>query len=217
MTGGDGNDSLSGDAGADNLSGQAGADVIDGGDGSDTLSGGIADDSLVGGAADDFISGGDGSDSLTGSAGNDTLRAASSQPHEIYGLAGVDVLAGAAGAVFQALADGRGSASALISALTRAGEEHRLLAWSAHADEQAIIDALRETRIAGAGLDVFWTEPMGAEHPLYAFDNAVLTPHLGYVERDQLERYYNDQFNRVLAFEKGAPVDVANPQALAVR
>lgn len=48
--------------------------------------------------------------------------------------------AGAAGAVFQALADGRGSASGLISALTRAGEEHRLLAWSAHADEQAIID-----------------------------------------------------------------------------
>lgn len=54
--------------------------------------------------------------------------------------------AGAAGAVFQALADGRGSASGLISALTRAGEEHRLLAWSAHADEQAIIDG---TVVAG--------------------------------------------------------------------
>ena len=48
--------------------------------------------------------------------------------------------AGAAGAVFQALADGRGSASGLIEALTRAGEEHRLLAWSADADEQKLID-----------------------------------------------------------------------------
>ena len=54
--------------------------------------------------------------------------------------------AGAAGAVFQALADGRGSASGLIDALTRAGEEHRLLAWSAHPDEQALIDG---TVVAG--------------------------------------------------------------------
>lgn len=54
--------------------------------------------------------------------------------------------AGAAGAVFQALADGRGSASGLIDALTRAGEEHRLLAWSADPTEQALIDG---TVIAG--------------------------------------------------------------------
>jgi len=52
----------------------------------------------------------------------------------------------ATSAVFQALADGRGSASGIIDALTRAGEQHRLLLWSAHPEEQALIDG---TVIAG--------------------------------------------------------------------
>jgi D-3-phosphoglycerate dehydrogenase / 2-oxoglutarate reductase len=45
-------------------------------------------------------------------------------------------------------------------------------------DEQALADALAEGRIAGAGLDVFTTEPTTAS-PLFAFDNVVVTPHLG--------------------------------------
>jgi D-3-phosphoglycerate dehydrogenase len=45
-------------------------------------------------------------------------------------------------------------------------------------------------------------------------DNVLCTPHLGYVERDQLDRYFADQFARVLAFERGAPVDAVNPEAL---
>ena len=46
-------------------------------------------------------------------------------------------------------------------------------------DEKALIEALRERRIAGAGLDVFAVEPLVPDHPLLKFDNVVLTPHFG--------------------------------------
>ena len=82
----------------------------------------------------------------------------------------------------------------------------------------ALVAALKAGRPGMAAVDVFEKEPVtDLQQPLLNMDNVVCTPHLGYVERDQLERYYNDQFNRVLAFEKGSPVDVANPQALAAR
>jgi phosphoglycerate dehydrogenase-like enzyme len=46
-------------------------------------------------------------------------------------------------------------------------------------DEPALIDALRAGRIAGAGLDVTWTEPLPADHPFWAMPNVLLTPHVG--------------------------------------
>jgi D-3-phosphoglycerate dehydrogenase len=82
----------------------------------------------------------------------------------------------------------------------------------------ALVAALQAGRPGMAALDVFEQEPVtDLLQPLLNMDNVVCTPHLGYVERDQLERYYADQFGRVLAFAKGAPVDVANPQVLAAR
>ena len=49
-------------------------------------------------------------------------------------------------------------------------------------DEKALVDALREGRIAGAGLDVYDQEPLPLDHPLRALGNAVtLSPHIGYV------------------------------------
>lgn len=54
--------------------------------------------------------------------------------------------AAAAAAVFQAVADGDGDPAALLSALTRAGDEHRLLLWSAHEEDQAL---LADTTLAG--------------------------------------------------------------------
>lgn len=89
--------------------------------------------------------------------------------------------AGAAGAVFQALADGRGSASGLIEALTRAGEEHRLLAWSAHADEQAIIDGtvlagqLPVTDAHTARFGVFLNDGTGSKMSYYIDPDVSLT------------------------------------------
>lgn len=46
-------------------------------------------------------------------------------------------------------------------------------------DQEALVEALRERRIAGAGLDVFTPEPLSPGHPLTTLDNVVLTPHVG--------------------------------------
>jgi D-3-phosphoglycerate dehydrogenase len=46
-------------------------------------------------------------------------------------------------------------------------------------DETALVDALREGRIAGAALDVYSSEPLPADHPLRTVETAVLTPHIG--------------------------------------
>jgi len=54
-------------------------------------------------------------------------------------------------------------------------------------DEAALIDTLASGRIAGAGLDVFQTEPLGAGHALYPLDNVVLTPHSAGVTAEALE------------------------------
>src|ERR1700682_275060 len=56
-------------------------------------------------------------------------------------------------------------------------------------DEAALIVALEERRIAGAGLDVFDVEPLPADHPLRKLDNVVLSPHLGYVAEQNYRPY----------------------------
>jgi D-3-phosphoglycerate dehydrogenase len=55
-------------------------------------------------------------------------------------------------------------------------------------DEQALVAALRERRIAGAGLDVLETEPPRADHPLFAMENIVLTPHTAAYIRSAFDR-----------------------------
>ncbi|MFP2924579.1 D-2-hydroxyacid dehydrogenase family protein [Pyxidicoccus sp. 3LG] len=73
-------------------------------------------------------------------------------------------------------------------------------------DEDALLAALREQRIAGAGLDVFSTEPLPAGHPLLSLPNVVLTPHLGYVTRENYAVFYRDALEDILAWHAGAPV-----------
>ena len=80
----------------------------------------------------------------------------------------------------------------------------------------ALVNALRAGRPGSAAVDVYEHEPMlDARDPLLSLDNVVCTPHLGYVERDQLENYFSDQFERVLAFAAGKSFGVVNPAALA--
>jgi D-3-phosphoglycerate dehydrogenase len=55
-------------------------------------------------------------------------------------------------------------------------------------DEQALVAALHERRIAGAGLDVLETEPPRPDHPLFALDNVVLTPHTAAYVRTAFDR-----------------------------
>jgi phosphoglycerate dehydrogenase-like enzyme len=73
-------------------------------------------------------------------------------------------------------------------------------------DEAALIAALRERRIAGAGLDVFDIEPLPTDHPLRRLDNVVLTPHLGYVSAQNYSVYFRDTVEDIRAFLDGKPV-----------
>jgi phosphoglycerate dehydrogenase-like enzyme len=75
-------------------------------------------------------------------------------------------------------------------------------------DEAALITALREGWIAGAGLDVFDVEPLPADHPLRTAPNTVLTPHLGYVTRDTYRMFFGEAVEDVEAFLAGRPVRV---------
>jgi len=75
-------------------------------------------------------------------------------------------------------------------------------------EEAALIAALREKRLAGAGLDVFDIEPLPIEHPLRQLDNVVLTPHLGYVAEQNYRAFFVGMVDDIRAFLDGKPVRV---------
>jgi phosphoglycerate dehydrogenase-like enzyme len=75
-------------------------------------------------------------------------------------------------------------------------------------DEGAVINALRRGVIAGAGLDVFDEEPLPTDHPLRQLENAVLTPHLGYVTTENYRLAYGQAVEDIRAFLAGSPVRV---------
>ena len=70
-------------------------------------------------------------------------------------------------------------------------------------DEDALLAALREKKIAGAGIDVFSTEPLPTDHPLRKLDNVVITPHLGYATRESLQAHYQQMVACIDTFTKG--------------
>ena len=78
-------------------------------------------------------------------------------------------------------------------------------------DEAALVTALREGWIAGAGLDVFAAEPLPLGHPLTAFDNVVLTPHLGWPTDDGYARFADAACDVLLAFMEGREVPQFHP------
>lgn len=75
-------------------------------------------------------------------------------------------------------------------------------------EETALLAALREKTIAGAGLDVFDVEPLPTDHPLRKMDNVVLTPHLGYVAVQNYRAYFAGVVDDIRAFLDGKPVRV---------
>ncbi|MDI7277183.1 MAG: hydroxyacid dehydrogenase [Anaerolineae bacterium] len=70
-------------------------------------------------------------------------------------------------------------------------------------DEAALIDALREGRLAGAGLDVFEREPIQGVHPLCQFENVVLTPHIASATEGTIRRMAIEAVEEVLAVLAG--------------
>lgn len=72
----------------------------------------------------------------------------------------------------------------------------------------ALLAALHEGRIAGAGLDVFDTEPLPADDPFRSAPRTVLTPHLGYVSDRAYHTFYPDAVEAIAAFLRGTPVRV---------
>jgi D-3-phosphoglycerate dehydrogenase len=79
----------------------------------------------------------------------------------------------------------------------------------------ALVEALQAGRPGFAALDVFEDEPVfDRAHPLLQMPNVLATPHLGFVARQPMDEYFSDQFERVLAFERGAPKDIVNPEVL---
>lgn len=75
-------------------------------------------------------------------------------------------------------------------------------------DEHALINALRRSVIAGAALDVFDEEPLPVDHPLRRLENALLTPHLGYVTEENYRLAYGEVVEDIRAFLAGSPVRV---------
>ncbi|MFG2132963.1 D-2-hydroxyacid dehydrogenase family protein [Streptomyces sp. NPDC048751] len=73
-------------------------------------------------------------------------------------------------------------------------------------DREALLRALREGWIAGAGLDVFESEPLPAEDPLRSLPNVLATPHLGYVTEGNYRTYYGEVVEDIVAFLAGEPV-----------
>lgn len=73
-------------------------------------------------------------------------------------------------------------------------------------DEMALIAALAERRIAGAGLDVFDSEPLPAGHPLTRLPNVVLQPHVGYPTDDGYRRFADAAARVLLDWLEGRPV-----------
>ena len=79
-------------------------------------------------------------------------------------------------------------------------------------DEGALVTALRENKIAGAGVDVYDVEPLSLDHPFRKLPNAVTTPHLGYATRDNLEIFYRGMVANIRAWLDGKPINVMKPR-----
>lgn len=75
-------------------------------------------------------------------------------------------------------------------------------------DEEALVEALENGWIAGAGVDVFNEEPLPAGHRLRSVRNLLATPHLGYVTEGNYRTFFADAVEDIRAFLDGSPIRV---------
>jgi D-3-phosphoglycerate dehydrogenase len=83
-------------------------------------------------------------------------------------------------------------------------------------EDNALVAALNRGRPGMAAVDVFESEPILQGHPLLRLENAVCTPHLGYVEQESYELYFGAAFRNVINFINNEPTNLVNPEALKV-
>jgi len=79
-------------------------------------------------------------------------------------------------------------------------------------DEAALIEALANDTIAGAGIDVYDVEPLPENHPLRSLKNAVLTGHTGYVVKELYAVAYGEAVENIQAWMQGNPIRVLNAE-----
>lgn len=83
--------------------------------------------------------------------------------------------------------------------------------------EAALIEALQQGRLRGAGLDVYDQEPLPPGHPLTKLDNVVLTPHIGWVTKDHFTAFASGVIENAINYIDGNPSKIVNPEALQNR
>jgi len=83
-------------------------------------------------------------------------------------------------------------------------------------EDNALVSALNKGRPGLAAIDVFEAEPILQGHPLLRLENAICTPHIGYVEQDSYELYFGSAFDNVINFIHNEPSNIVNPDALKV-
>ena len=83
-------------------------------------------------------------------------------------------------------------------------------------EDNALVAALNRGRPGLAAIDVFESEPILQGHPLLRLENAVCSPHIGYVEQDSYELYFGAAFRNIISFIDKEPTNIVNPQALKV-
>ncbi len=80
-------------------------------------------------------------------------------------------------------------------------------------DQPALVDALRQKRIAGAAFDVFETHPVAPDSPLLRLDNVIFTPHLGGATQETIQRHSRMITDDILLFLNGQrPKHLVNPE-----
>jgi D-3-phosphoglycerate dehydrogenase len=79
----------------------------------------------------------------------------------------------------------------------------------------ALVAALKAGRPGMAAVDVYEDEPVrDVNYPLFAMENVVCTPHIGYVTRDEYEIQFSEIFDQIIAYTAGTPINVVNSQVL---
>lgn len=85
-------------------------------------------------------------------------------------------------------------------------------------DEQALLQALKENRIGGAGLDVFSQEPISPENPLLQLNNVILSPHIGWKTDNMFDMFLTASIENILSYViDNLPIRIANPEALRIQ